>query len=409
MTYLYVTPFFPEHGRHYGSYGYDFVQALKRNSDYDVKVFVPGKGIDYDFNGCHVYRFPTINLPSAIFPFLFAKYNINSFLRAVEKAGIDLGSVAVCHGNTAHCAIYPLALKNQNPQCLTLLHHHDLDGFGLRLGALRNVWLHKLINFFIVRRLFNKMDGHVFISKASENSTRVFPDTSWSVYDDYRRLGRGLSMFKPAQIKNPIILWTGVDTARFNREIRTTRDVGFTIGCVGNFVEVKDHLSLIQAVKMLKKDITTLRLELLGTNGVGNYYADAKRFVVANNMGSYVRFLDNVAQDAMPEFYRRWDLMVLPSYFEGFGCVYLESWACGTPFIACKGQGIEDVLENDEKDKWLCHPKEPRDIAEKILNYYRNRYAQKLTGHVSIDELLVPFCKRLKELKGELNNERSIT
>lgn len=401
MTYLYVTPFFPEHGRHYGSYGYDFVQALKRNSDYDVKVFVPGKGIDYDFNGCHVYRFPTINLPSAIFPFLFAKYNINSFLRAVEKAGIDLGSVAVCHGNTAHCAIYPLALKNQNPQCLTLLHHHDLDGFGLRLGVLRNVWLHKLINFFIVRRLFNKMDGHVFISKASENSTRVFPDTSWSVYDDYRRLGRGLSMFEPAQIKNPIILWNGVDTARFNREIRTARDVGFTIGCVGNFVEVKDHLSVLKAVKLLMPCIPHIRLEFLGTSGVGNYLKNAVDFVADNGMGNVVKFIDNIEQMQMPHFYRRWDLMVLPSYFEGFGCVYLEAWACGTPFIACKGQGIEDVLPDEEKAKWLCNPHDADDLARKIYEYYINRPQQILRKPVWIDVLVSEFVSQISKLRAK--------
>lgn len=399
QVYLYVTPFFPEPGRHYGSYGYDFVQALKRNSDYDVRVFVPGKGEDYDFNGCHVYRFPTINLPSAIFPFLFAKYNINSFLRAVEKAGIDLGSVAVCHGNTAHCAIYPLALKKQNPRCLTLLHHHDLDGFGLRLGALRNVWLHKLINFFIVRRLFEKIDGHVFISKASENSTRVFPATSWSVYDDYRRLGRGLSMFEPAQIKNPIILWNGVDTARFNREIRTTRDVGFTIGCVGNFVEVKDHLSVLKAVKLLMPCIPHIRLEFLGTSGVGNYLKNAVDFVADNGMGNVVKFIDNIEQMQMPHFYRRWDLMVLPSYFEGFGCVYLEAWACGTPFIACKGQGIEDVLPDEEKAKWLCNPQDADDLARKIYEYYINRPQQILRKPVWIDVLVSEFVSQISKLR----------
>lgn len=403
MTYLYITPFFPSPGRHYGSYGYDFVRALKKNSDYDVKVFVPGKGIDYDFNGCHVYRFPTINLPSAIFPFLFAKYNINSFLRAVEKAGIDLGSVAVCHGNTAHCAIYPLALKNQNPQCLTLLHHHDLDGFGLRVGMFRHMLVHKIINFFIIRRLFEAIDCHVFISEASRKSTLLFPYTKWSDYGDYRRIGNGLQFLKPARLKETIILWNGVNAEKFNASGNATksRETDFTIGCVGNFVEVKDHLSVLKAVKLLMPCIPHIRLEFLGTSGVGNYLKNAVDFVADNGMGNVVKFIDNIEQMQMPHFYRRWDLMVLPSYFEGFGCVYLEAWACGTPFIACKGQGIEDVLPDEEKAKWLCNPHDAYDLARKIYEYYMNRPQQILRKPVWIDVLVSEFVSQISKLRAK--------
>lgn len=403
MTYLYITPFFPSPGRHYGSYGYDFVRALKKNSDYDVKVFVPGKGIDYDFNGCHVYRFPTINLPSAIFPFLFAKYNINSFLRAVEKAGIDLGSVAVCHGNTAHCAIYPLALKNQNPQCLTLLHHHDLDGFGLRVGMFRHMLVHKIINFFIIRRLFEAIDCHVFISEASRKSTLLFPYTKWSDYGDYRRIGNGLQFLKPARLKETIILWNGVNAEKFNASGNATksRETDFTIGCVGNFVEVKDHLSVLKAVKLLMPCIPHIRLEFLGTSGVGNYLKNAVDFVADNGMGNVVKFIDNIEQMQMPHFYRRWDLMVLPSYFEGFGCVYLEAWACGTPFIACKGQGIEDVLPDEEKAKWLCNPHDADDLARKIYEYYMNRPQQILRKPVWIDVLVSEFVSQISKLRAK--------
>ena len=400
QIYIYVTPFFPEPGRHYGSYGYDFVEALKRNSDYDVRVFVAGSGSDYDFEGCHVYRFPIRSLPSALLPFLFARYNIKSFVSAVKRAGIEIANVAVCHGNTAHYSIYPLAIKKLNQECLTILHHHDLDGFGLRLGRFRHIWLHKVINFFIVRRLFEQMDCHVFISEASKNSTLSFPDTTWSVYKDYRRLGYGISFFKSAKIRNPIILWNGVNTSMFNQLGRCSLDKceTFIIGCVGNFIEVKDHMSLIKAIEMLRGEIPGVRLEILGTNGVGSYYLDAKKYVEENEMTGIVRFIENVSHDAMPDFYRRWELMVLPSYFEGFGCVYLEAWACGTPFIACKGQGIEDVLPEEDKEKWLCQPMDVRDVASKIHKYYLHRYEQKVVDDISIDALVKDFVFRISNL-----------
>lgn len=399
--YIYVTPYFPKEGRHFGSYGYDFVQALRRNSDFDVRVFVAGDGSEYDFEGCHVYQFPVKNLPSALFPYLYAKRNAKSFIKAVKKAGINLEDVAVCHGNTATYSIYPLELKGYNSRCLTILHHHDLDGFGLRLGMFRHLWIHKVINFFIVRKLFEKMDCHVFISEASRNSTVQFPYTNWSYYEDYRRLGRGLGLFRPAKIKNPLILWNGVEDSKFchsaTRNKKRETNI-FRIGCVGNFVEVKDHISLIKAVLRLKAVIPGLSLEFVGTSGVGNFYAKAERFVEENHLGDIIEFFSNVSHSKMADYYKRWNLMVLPSYFEGFGCVYIESWACGTPFMACKGQGIEDVLSEGEKEKWLIKPHDVDDIVRKIYNYYQNQDIQVLKKSISIDKLVAEFVVAIGEL-----------
>ena len=113
-----------------------------------MRVFVPGRGADYDYQGVHIYRFPVKALPSAVLPLLFAGYNRRSFLRKVTAVGVDLAQVAVCHGHTANFGIYPLAVKAKNPRCLTLLHHHNPASFGLHNGRLKFIWLHKVINFF---------------------------------------------------------------------------------------------------------------------------------------------------------------------------------------------------------------------------------------------------------------------
>ena len=105
-----------------------------RTEKYDVRVFVPGDGEDYDYQGVRVYRFKEKRLPSNLFPFLFAKRNKKSFLEKLASLGIDVQQVAVCHGHTATFSIYPLAIKQKNPKCLTLLHHHDLQSFGLNNG-----------------------------------------------------------------------------------------------------------------------------------------------------------------------------------------------------------------------------------------------------------------------------------
>ena len=216
-VYIVVTPFFPSPNDWRGSYCYDFVVALNKAGRFRVEVFVPGVGDDYEIDGVEVHRFSTYQLPSSIFPFLCTKKNQKSFLRAVERAGITIHDVAVCHGHTAELSIYPLAVKKQNSNCLTLLHHHDLQSFGLNGGILKHCWLHNIIQFPLLRWRHEQIDCHIFCSEASRSSFLAAPDTKWTDYADYKRQMRWLP-YRPAKIRKSVILHNGVDTTIFYRE-----------------------------------------------------------------------------------------------------------------------------------------------------------------------------------------------
>ncbi|MCS7079319.1 MAG: glycosyltransferase family 4 protein [Chloracidobacterium sp.] len=54
----------------------------------------------------------------------------------------------------------------------------------------------------------------------------------------------------------------------------------------------------------------------------------------------------------LPDLIRRCDVLVFPSYFEGFGLVVLEAMACGVPVIASDATAGPDVIE-DGVDGWL--------------------------------------------------------
>ena len=395
--YLFVAPFFPSPGSWRGAFCYDFVRALMRTGKYDVRVFVAGRGGDYDYQGVHVHCFRTWALPSAVFPFLFTYWNVKSFLRKVGESGIDFRDVVVCHGG-GNCA---LAIKRFNPKCLTIAHHHDLGAFGLRLGRLRHFWPHKVINFFLYRRLHEAIDLHVFISAASERSFRLFPRTDWSVYGDFRKLGRGLKWFRPARLKASIILWNGVDLARFSPG-KHKDDQMFVMGCVANFNDLKDHLSLLRAVARIRGELGAWRLRLIGS---GPTLATCQAFVREHGLEAYVSFEKEVDHTQLPDFYRSLDLFVLPSYFEGFGCVFTEAWASGTPFITCEGQGMDDMVLPEERHLWLCKPMCPEDLANKILFFYRNRPQQHLTGPIDIDVLVSRFVERVEAIRSGKNGK----
>lgn len=433
-VYFYVTPFFPSPKQWRGAYCYDFVVALQRqfrskNVECRVVVMTEGDGSDYEIGGVQVHTFKAKRLPSNIFPNLFARYNQRSFLAKVKEVLTPLfdfdselqlfSTVEVCHAHTANYGIYALAMKKANSKCKTLLHHHDLASFGLNMGMLRYNWLYNMIQFPILRRMHEKIDTHVFISEASKKSFLSAPDASWTIYEDYKKQMRWLP-YCPVRIKDSIILHNGVDKSIFcpstshassssvalTKEDQTSRtSQTFTIGCVGNFTDLKDQETLIRAVDLIDQPIHVVFV------GSGRLLEKCKalakeqeeKFRSTPTPKTYT-FKSEVQHSDLADFYRSLDIFVLPSYFEGFGCVFTEAHSCGVPFITCIGQGIDDIISVEDRNKWLCKPKDAEDLANKIadaielkikVEFAEWRTIQVLNEDQDIDSLVGDFIRKL--------------
>ncbi len=392
-VYIVVTPFFPTLTSWRGPFCYDFVVALKKTGKYRVEVFVPGAGDDYEIGGVKVHRFATKLLPSNIFPFLLARWNQRSFLSAVARAGIELEDIVVCHAHTANLATYPLAVKAKNPKCLTLLHHHDPQRFGLNTGVLRHCWLYNILEFPILRKWHERIDSHVFISEVVKRSFLSAPDASWTCYEGYKKQMRGLP-YRPVKVRRSIVLHNGVDLNIFKKGDRPKHD-GFVIGCIANFSDWKDQMTLLRAVDLFNHEIHERHENRVRVVFVGSGPERRRCEEYAREKGIDAEFRDEVRHEQLPEFYRSIDLFVLPSYFEGFGCVFTEAWACGTPFITCEGQGIEELIPTNERKHWLCRIGDYGDLANKINEYIVSPRCQYLSDDVSIDVAVENFIDRL--------------
>jgi len=202
--------------------------------------------------------------------------------------------------------------------------------------------------------------------------------------------------YRAVGIKRSLILHNGVDTELFCKKAREGSSKNrflLTIGCVGNFVKIKDQISLIKALIILRNEYKLdSRVVFVGS---GPELMKCKKYVVKKKLSNYIDFLREVKHEELPDFYRSINLFVLPSYFEGFGCVYTEAWACGIPFIGCKGQGIDDLLSPIEQEKWLVPPQSPHDLAAAIYRYHKNRYPQLLSCEIDIKKLVAKFVSEV--------------
>jgi phosphatidyl-myo-inositol dimannoside synthase len=61
-------------------------------------------------------------------------------------------------------------------------------------------------------------------------------------------------------------------------------------------------------------------------------------------VSSIVQFTGRISDRALVDYYRSADLLVMPSTGDGFGIVFLEAMACGTPVLGLDAGGVRDAM-----------------------------------------------------------------
>jgi len=82
--------------------------------------------------------------------------------------------------------------------------------------------------------------------------------------------------------------------------------------------------------------------------GTGRLESNLKQLATELGVRERVRFLGFVPDEELPVLYSSADLFVLPSDYEGFGIVFLEAMACGTPVIGTDVGGIPTAVDAGE-------------------------------------------------------------
>lgn len=393
--YLCVTPFFPSATHWQGAYVLDQVKAIARNSDYKVVVFATHplneKVEDYVRDGIQVYSIRPLLMPSYILNGLTEGIVGRLFVRKLRQVGIDPMDVAFVHCHTASHAAFGFGVRRVNPEAKVLIQFHDLDPYTLRNGK----WADKRWNIRYRAKksleAFERADLLISISTPVQDNLLAFPKARpEEIYPSYLARLEHLKDFPSLKSRKTYILYNGVDTSLFNPGIKTQHDV-FRIGCIGNFQELKDHITLIKAFGILiKKGYTNMRLSLLGT---GETRQMCEKYIREHGLEEYVEWPMEVPHDQLPDYYRSLDLFVLPSVYEGFGCVYTEAYACGVPFMGVYNQGAAEVIAPEECNKWLIQPHDFKQLAVNIEKQYKDREVQHLCQPYEMDKLIIEFLQ----------------
>lgn len=168
-----------------------------------------------------------------------------------------------------------------------------------------------------------------------------------------------------------VALPLAVDTGRF-RPTRPKHADGLLHLCsISRLLKFKAHDFVIETIASLPAEYRSrIRLEIAGK---GAYRPELERLVERHRLGDIVTFLGFVADDDLCDFYSRNDAFILCTReepenrrVEGFGLVFTEAQACGTPAIGTRAGGIPDAV-SDGNGGWLIEQDNGSQLARLLM------------------------------------------
>lgn len=145
-------------------------------------------------------------------------------------------------------------------------------------------------------------------------------------------------------------------------------EASFVVLFVGRFAPLKGVERLLAAIGHLRR-YNRLRLVIVGGDGPQSS-ACSELARTARRLGIHhaVRFAGRVDHDDLPAYYSDADVLAVPSYYESFGLVMLESLACGTPVVATPVGATERVIREGQTGTVVRDPS-PRSLASAIERF----------------------------------------
>lgn len=168
------------------------------------------------------------------------------------------------------------------------------------------------------------------------------------------------------------------------------------IGSAGRHTDPRKNTAmLLEAVARARRKGAAFRLRLAGP-----YSSELAAQAEHMGIGDYVEFLDTLAPEELPDFYRSLDLFAIPSRQEGLNIAGLEAMACGVPVVSTRCGGPEDYVI-DSVTGYLCDL-DAEDMADKLIQATadrdkRNRLGIYARGTVMGEYGMGAFAQRLRE------------
>lgn len=154
------------------------------------------------------------------------------------------------------------------------------------------------------------------------------------------------------------------DEAKKGKSIPTK----FLVGFVGNLIPVKNVLILPQIFKQILQEIEDVSFVIIGSGSLVDQLQQLCEF-----FNEKVIFPGQLPINAVAEYMKAMDILLLPSLNEGYPCVVNEAQACGTYVIASDAGGIPEAV-GDAGSVFPLDDKLTENMGKECLRIFRESY-----------------------------------
>ncbi|MDQ3927640.1 MAG: glycosyltransferase, partial [Chloroflexota bacterium] len=162
---------------------------------------------------------------------------------------------------------------------------------------------------------------------------------------------------------------------------------------VGRIERLKGLDTLLEAVAVVSRTCTGRKLRVLIVGGGGQTpeeNAEIRRIWELHrelNLEDQVEFVGSKPQEMLPLYYSAADVTVMPSHYESFGMVAIESMASGTPVIASNVGGLSYTVK-DGATGYLVPEENHFVLAEQVHHLLKNPDVREELGRQAAEHAL---------------------
>lgn len=233
---------------------------------------------------------------------------------------------------------------------------------------LKNKWRYRVTYNFLATRI---------VANSNATKTSLLKNTPWL---DKERI---------------TVIYNGIDPEFYahGNGVKIRHHYGLTddtplIGFVGQLNERKGIQYLLEAFMQVRQEIPGAKLMLVGS---GNLRSTIEAFRQNNNCCEQIILAG--FQTNIPDFMNAFDLLVLPSLWEGFGYVLVEAMAAGRPVITTNTSSMPEIVR-DGVDGLLVPPGEAQSLSQAIIRLLQNPQLAKQMGENGKKHVEEQFTKK---------------
>ena len=156
------------------------------------------------------------------------------------------------------------------------------------------------------------------------------------------------------------VVWNGVDTATFRRLPDVERESGRILFVGDSEDRNKGFSYLLSAIHQLGP-FAPVRVVVVQRSWSKKAPALARELGLEDKL----TFIDSLSIEELVREYNRAELVVSPSFYEGFGLPAAEAQACGTPVVATSAGAFPEIVQDGETGK-IVPPGEAEPLADAI-------------------------------------------